>query len=171
MIIRLILLTLCLMLQWVIFSQTFDWNSKETGGKVSFENSDIIFLLMKFEKEEGSTRAIDIYNNNLKKFQNELLELLNESKLNYKLISSNEVDDSTYSNLEKHPIIIDHGLHSAYAHNSSLPSSFLHLYLIERKLNLKVRVKLNHQTTKYLQPYKKFIRRVLKGKPLKIQIK
>ncbi|MCJ8292330.1 MAG: hypothetical protein HRT58_20465 [Crocinitomicaceae bacterium] len=169
MIFRLILLFSFLLAQFTIFSQTFDWNNtKNTQGSISFDNLEINFLIVKFEATKGTDRANQIYNQNLEKFQNELEELLEASELNYELILRSQLDDSTYIDTEKYPVVIDHEVYMRYMNDMNY--SYLRLLVRDRKSKVQVSVDPVHQATKYVKSFRKFITKMKKGKSMQMKI-
>lgn len=168
MIYRLILI-IFLIIHSTVLAQTINWNTQKTGGTIQFENKDVTLLIVKFEHRAGTGRAAQIYNEKRDKFQDELEQVLKSSDLNYQIVSSLQLEDSIYSDSAKYPVVIDHGLHMTMS-TEGIYLSFLHLYVIDRKSDVSARIDFAQQSTKYVQAYKRFIKKFNKGKAMKFRV-
>jgi hypothetical protein len=151
------------------FSQTVVWNDQKKKGTILFDNEDITILVVRYEKTKELTRAAEIYNKNLSQFQGDLNEILENSGIKYQLIFRSEFYDSTYADIVKYPIVIDHGLHMARSNGALF--SFLHLWVMDRRTDFNARVSQSAQSTKYSKVFRKFFRKVKKGKRIKLYLK
>lgn len=156
----------------LIFSQTIIWDDNKQKGSIRYDNEEITILVVGFfEKSEEFSRAAEIYNENRYEFQSQLSDILENSGLNYKLVFRSQYDDSTFIDTDKYPIVIDHSLR-----NKSMPSnnggstmySFLQLWVLDRRTDFNARIRLNSQSTKYAKVFKKFFRKLEKGKRIKL---
>lgn len=151
------------------FSQTFSWkNADKTKGSVSFDDINVNFLIIKFDTSYvGYDYASKVYKKNVDEYQLQLEKILASSGINYTLISRNELKDSIYLDVQKYPVVIDHEAVVASGENEGC---FLILLIRDRRTKVRVGVRFPHRSTKYTSPYKTFIRKVKKGKSMRMKI-
>jgi hypothetical protein len=170
MILRLVFFASFLLTQSEIFSQTFVWNNeKKIKGRISFDDMNINFLIVKFDESYvGYDRASQIYKQNYEKYQSKLESILEMSGLNYELISKDQLNDSTFMDTEKYPVMIDHETYMSGVKEAD--GSYLRLLVRDRRTEIQVSVDLLSQATKYSKPFKKLFRKIKKGKSMRMRM-